>query len=126
MSAGAEQSFPLFGFEFRTVLDLIIETLANRVLWSRDLLLSHRLDVAFYLTPTPAVVSRRFHSRDERKSRFECRTSSTTRRCRRCRWIVESLLRTARGCGNRGASSQRLRRFACYNELLLTPFRDER
>ena len=67
MSAGAEQSFPLFGFEFRTVLDLIIETLANRVLWSRDLLLSHRLDVAFYLTPTPAVVSRRFHSRDNGK-----------------------------------------------------------
>ena len=29
MSAGAEQSFPLFGFEFRTVLDLIIETFAK-------------------------------------------------------------------------------------------------
>ena len=29
MSTEAEQNFPLFGFEFRTVLDLIIETFAK-------------------------------------------------------------------------------------------------
>ena len=36
MSTEAEQNFPLFGFEFRTVLDLIIETFAKPCFYGRE------------------------------------------------------------------------------------------